>query len=146
MSFDVPSVEELMKSPLGKFITFSANNFGYNGSAKDMIVNWVHPIFLKAKAATTKEDNPTCWEAMHSPFADKYWNTSISEVESLEAMNAWEVFDNTKDMNVLQSTWAFKLNCFPDGPIKKFKACFCARKNQLILCIDFFETNTPVVE
>ena len=42
MSFDVPSVEELMKSPLAKFITFFANDFSYIGSAKDLIKNWVH--------------------------------------------------------------------------------------------------------
>ena len=41
---DVPSVEELMKRPLAKFITFFANDYGYSGSAKDLIVNWVHPL------------------------------------------------------------------------------------------------------
>ena len=59
MSFDVPSVEELMKSPLDKCITFSANDCCYNGSAKDLIMNWVHPIFLKAKVVASKEDNQT---------------------------------------------------------------------------------------
>ena len=32
MSFDIASLEELTKSPLTKFITFSANDCGYNGS------------------------------------------------------------------------------------------------------------------
>ena len=125
MSLDVPSEEELMKSPLAKFITFSANDCGQSGSAKDLIVNWVHPLFLKAKASASKEDNSPWWEAMHGPFVDKYWKTAITKVETLEAMNAWEVIDCTKYMNVPQSTWAFKLKRFPDGLIKTFKAWFC---------------------
>ena len=61
-------------------------------------------------------------------------------------MNAWKVVDHTKDMNVLQSTWAFKLKHFPDGFIKKFKAWFCAREDQHIQGIDFFETYAPVAQ
>ena len=81
---------------------------------------------------------------MHGPFADESWKAVITEVETLEAMNAWEVFDCNGDMNIFQSTWAFKLKHFPDGLIKKFKACFCASRDQQIQCIDFFETCAPV--
>ena len=42
-------------------------------------------------------------------------------------MNAWEVVDRTPDVNVLAVIWDFKINRLPDGLIKKFKACFCAR-------------------
>ena len=49
-------------------------------------------------------------------------------------------------MNVLQLTWAFKLKYFPDGLIKNFKAQFCARGDQQIEDIDFFETYAPVVQ
>ena len=49
-------------------------------------------------------------------------------------------------MNVIQSIWAFKLKCFPDGLIKKFKASFCARGDQQLERIDFFETHAPVVQ
>ena len=68
MSFDIPSVEELLKSILAKFITFSANDCGYTG--KDLIVNWVHPLFLKAKTAASNQDNPTWWEANHGHFTE----------------------------------------------------------------------------
>ena len=47
-------------------------------------------------------------------------------------------------MNVLWSTWAFKPN--PDGLIKKFKAPFCAKRDQQIQGIDFFETYATVVQ
>ena len=109
ISFYVQSVEELMKSPFAKFITFSANDCGYSGSTKGLIVNWVHALLLKAKAAASKEDNPTWWEAMHGLFADEYWTAAITEIETLVAMNVWDAVNCTEGMNVLQSTWAFKL-------------------------------------
>ena len=61
---------------------------------------------------------------MHSPITDEYYKAAISEVETLEVMNAQEVVDCTEDMNAFQSTWAFKLKRFPDGLIKKFKPGF----------------------
>ena len=48
-------------------------------------------------------------------------------------------------MNVLPSTWAFKIKRYPDGRVKKFKARFCARGDQQKEGIDYFETWAPVV-
>ena len=109
-------------------------------------MNWVHPLFLKAKAAASKEDNPNYWEAMNGPFADEYWKAAVKEIETLEGMDAWDVVDKTPDMNVIDSTWAFKLKRFPDGMIKKFKGRFCARGDQQVEGIDYFETYAPVVQ
>ncbi len=50
------------------------------------------------------------------------------------------------DHHVITSTWALKCNRYPDGLIKKFKARFCARGDQQIEGIDFFETYAPVVQ
>ena len=61
-------------------------------------------------------------------------------------MDAWEVVDRTPDMNVIDSIWAFRLKRFPDGMIKKFKARFCARGDQQLAGVDFFETYAPVVQ
>ena len=61
-------------------------------------------------------------------------------------MEAWEVVDREEGMNVIDSIWAFKLKRFPDGLIKKFKARFCARGDQQLEGIDFFETYAPVVQ
>ncbi len=47
---------------------------------------------------------------------------------------------------VIQSTWAFKRKRFPNGLIKKFKACFCARGNMQLEGVDFSETYAPVVQ
>ena len=61
-------------------------------------------------------------------------------------MEEWEVVERQDDINVLRSTWAFKLKCYPDGLIKKFKALFCARGDRQLKGIDFFETYAPAVQ
>jgi hypothetical protein len=61
-------------------------------------------------------------------------------------MGAWEVVKKTAEMNVIRSTWAFKIKRYPDGLIKKFKARFCARGDMQIEGVDFFETYAPVVQ
>jgi hypothetical protein len=144
----IPTVAELMHSPLAKYIKLSANDCGYRGTAEDLIVNYVHPLFLKAKAAASKEDNPTWKQATQGKFANEYWKDMEVEINNLEAINAWNVveYDPETILNVIKSTWAFKCKRFPDGLIKKFKARFCARGNMQIEGVDFFETYAPVVQ
>ena len=61
----IPTVAELMDSPLAKYITLAANDCGYGGTAEELIVSYVHPLFLKLKAhsAVSKEDNPNWSQA-----------------------------------------------------------------------------------
>jgi hypothetical protein len=49
-------------------------------------------------------------------------------------------------MNVLPSTWAFKIKRYPDGRVKKFKACFCTHGDRKKEEIDYFETWASVVQ
>jgi len=148
MTDGIPTVADLMDSPLAKYITLAANDCGYGGTAKELIVSYVHLLFLKAHLAASKEDNPNWKQANRGKFADKYWKAMELEIATLEALNAWEVLEyNSETMpNVFKLTWAFKCKRFPDGPIKKFKACFCARCDMLLEGIDFFETYAPVVQ
>ncbi len=145
---DFPTIEDILNLPLSKFIHFATNSCGYSGTVCELIVNWVHPLFLMAKAESSKLDNPNWWEAMRGPFADEYWKAAIKEINTLEGMGAWDVVDRPKDpeSNVIKSTWAFKLKRFPDGLPKKFKARFCARGDMQLEGIDFFETYAPVVQ
>jgi hypothetical protein len=143
---DVPSVEALMACPLSKFIHLTANDCGYQGSRYELIANWVHPFFLKAKTEASKEDNPNWKQAMNGPFKQQYWEAAVKEVDTLMEMDAWEVVDRPVDANVIDSIWAFKLKRYPDGLPKKFKARFCARGDQQLEGIDFFETYAPVVQ
>lgn len=143
---EVPTVEALMACPISRFIHFTANECGYRGTRYELIANWVHPLFLKAKSEASKEDNPSWKQAMSGPFKEEYWKAAVKEIETLEEMCAWEVVDREEGMNVIDSIWAFKLKRYPDGTAKKFKARFCARGDQQLEGIDFFETYAPVVQ
>ncbi len=63
MTDGIPTVAELMDSPLAKYITLAANDCGYSGTAEKLIVNFVNPLFLKAHSAASKLDNPSWKEA-----------------------------------------------------------------------------------
>ena len=140
------TVEDIMDCPLSKFIHFAANDCGYSGSRLELVTNWIHPLFLKARSEASKEDNPSWKEAMRGDFADEFWEACKVELKTLVDMKAWDVVDRPLDANVIESIWAFKIKRFPDGLIKKFKARFCARGDQQLEGIDFFETYAPVVQ
>jgi hypothetical protein len=53
----IPTVADLLASPLEKYITLEANNCGYSGTVKELIVTYDHPLFLKAHLAASKADN-----------------------------------------------------------------------------------------
>ena len=142
----IPTVKELLDIPISKFITLAANDCGYSGTSEYLIVNCVHKLFLKTKAAASAEDNPNWRQAMNGKFADEYLEAAVTEVETLEFMKSWEVVEQQDDMNVFMPTWELKLKCYPDGLIKRFKARFCARGDMQTKGVDLFETYAPVVQ
>ena len=62
----------IMINQLAKFIHLAANVCEYDGCMKKLICNWIHPLFLKAKAAASSEDNPDWQKAMQVSFADQF--------------------------------------------------------------------------
>ena len=58
---DLPSIEDVLNINLSKFTNFAANNCGYTEITHGLMVNWVHTVFLKAKATESKEENPNLW-------------------------------------------------------------------------------------
>ena len=75
------------------------------------------------------------------------WKAAKIEIETLERIQAWTVVSCTNNItNILPSTWAFKVKCYPDGSVKNFKGRFCAQGNKQIQGVDFFETYSPVVQ
>ena len=68
----IPTVADLMSSPLAKYITLAANDCGYGGTVEEPIVSYVHPSFLKTHLAASKEDNPNWKQATWGKFSDKY--------------------------------------------------------------------------
>ena len=107
----------------------------------------VQPHLLKASASKNDADTPSFTQAVNSPFAEKWWEAMNTELETLENdLQAWELVKRESWMNVLPSTWAFKLKRFPDGLVKKFKARFCVRGDLQKEGVDYFATWSPVVQ
>jgi hypothetical protein len=65
----IPTVADLLASPLANYITLAANDCRYSGKAEELIVTCVHPLFLKAHSAASKADNPSWCEATRGKFA-----------------------------------------------------------------------------
>ena len=64
-------------------------------------MNYVHPLFLKAKVAASKEDNPNWHDATTGDFADEYWEAMRVEINTFESMSASKVVERKEDMNVI---------------------------------------------
>jgi Reverse transcriptase (RNA-dependent DNA polymerase) len=107
------------------------------------VEDW-HPMLLSTLA--NANDNPNYHQEMNGPDADGYLIAMEVEIDTLTGKESWEVVDRTDDMNVLDSTWAFKCKRYPDGSIQKLKARFCVRGNQQIEGFNFFDTYAPVVQ
>ncbi len=146
----IPTVADLLASQMARYITLAANDCAYSGSAKELIVSYVNPLFLKAHSAASKADNPNWQDATRRKISEEYWEAMKLEIVTLENIDAWSVVDrydsNGALYHVIPSTWAFKCKQYPDGRIKKFKARFCARGNKQFEGIDFFETYATVVQ
>ena len=106
----IPTIQELLDIPISNFITLAENDCDYEGTTEYLILNYLHPLFLKAKADASQQDNPNWRQAMDGQFDDEYQEAAIIGIETLKSMSAWKIFDREDDMNVIRSTWAFKLN------------------------------------
>ncbi len=83
MKDEFPTVANLMDSPRAKYITLAANECGYSGTEEELIVNYVHSLFLKKHAAASKEDNPSWKQATQGKFANEYWRAMELEIATL---------------------------------------------------------------
>ena len=72
---DLMEIGEVLNIPLDSFIAFAVNNCGYSEPAHDMMINYVHTLFLKEKSESRKEDNPNCWQDMNGPSVYEYWKS-----------------------------------------------------------------------
>ena len=69
-----------------------------------------------------------------------------TEIETTEGMGSWDLVDCEDDMSIILLTWDFKLQWYPDGLIKTFKAIFFDRDDMQLEVIYVFETYVPVVQ
>ena len=82
---------------------------------EELIVNCVHPLFLKAKSAASQEDNTHWCEATTGVFDENYRKENKVDIAALESMGAWEIVYRYDSMNVIDSTWYFKCKHYTDG-------------------------------
>ena len=101
------------------------------------------PLALAAKG--NDADTPTWEQAMNGPNAEGFWEACKVEYDTLVKKECWDVVKRETWMNVLPGTWAFKIKRYPDGLVKKLKACFCARGDRQIEGVNYFDTFAPVV-
>ena len=101
------------------------------------------PLALAAKSNSL--DTYTYQEAMNGPNRDGFMDSARIEIDTLVRMGVWDVVDREYWMNVLPSTWTFRVKRFTDGTIRKLKGRFCARGDRQIENVDFFDTWAPVV-
>ncbi len=65
------SISDRINNPLSKYITLAANDCGYEGTAEELIVSYVNPLFLQAHSAASKLDNPG-WHKVVDPQVGTY--------------------------------------------------------------------------
>ena len=69
---NLPVIGEVINSPQGKSITPAENYCGYSGPARDIMSNWVHPVFFEAKTAASKVDDPNWRQDKNCTFYYEY--------------------------------------------------------------------------
>ena len=50
-----PAADDILDIPIAKFITLYENSCGYSGTDEELIVYYIHPLLLKANAASYRE-------------------------------------------------------------------------------------------
>ena len=74
---------------------------------------------------SSQNDNPRFDEAMNGPNSEGFWVAGAKEVATLQNIGTWEQVERKPEMNIIQSTWAFKIKRFPDGLVRKLKSRLC---------------------
>ena len=101
-----------------------------------------HPMLLSSKSNSA--DNPKWFEAINGPFREQFAEAVREAIKTLTKINAWNKVKRENWMNVLKSTWAFKIKRYLNGSIRKFKGRFCVRGDAQIEGVDFEEACAPV--
>ena len=97
---------------------------------QDGLLNGMHPFSLAAKVNSA--DTLTFHEAMIGVDRAKFLKAMDAEIEGLDHKDAWTATDKTDEMNILDSTWTYKVKRFSDGTVRKYKARLCTRGYQQI--------------
>ena len=64
-------------------------------------------------AKLNDQDTPNWYQAMNGPCADKFQDACATEVDTLKSLNTWKKVKRESWVNVIKSTWIFKVKRFP---------------------------------
>ena len=66
---------------------------GYSGTVQELIVNYIHPLFLDSRSAASREENPNWLEVTTVVSYDNYWKAMKVNISTLESMGTWDIVD-----------------------------------------------------
>eukprot|EP00957_Ditylum_brightwellii_P046369 3519658-Ditylum_brightwellii.AAC.1 len=69
---------------------------------------------------------------MNGPDTDGFKDAMDMELGTLTNMKSWIIVKRKAGMNMMGSTWAFKVKWFPNRTINKLKTCLCMQGDQQI--------------
>ena len=81
--YSILTIAKLLDSPIYNFVALAENDCSCEGTTEDLIVNYLHLLFLKSKVAASKADNPNLHQSMDGQFSDEYWESAVTEIETL---------------------------------------------------------------
>lgn len=87
----------------------------------------------------------TFQEAMESPNAQKWWDASQAEYNSLIENETWELVPLPEGRKKVSCKWVFKVKRDKDGNIDRYKGHLVVRGFSQEGGVDYFETFSPVV-
>ena len=108
--------DKIAQDACGGFVTaFEYFEQDLSDDIEAFTITNVQPHVLSAHTTSNDSDTPTWTQAIHCLFQDKWWEVIGDELNILENdFHAWELVMREDWMNVLLSTWAFRIKHFPD--------------------------------
>jgi hypothetical protein len=127
-----------------------SNNIVNSWESYDIYITDIPDPRLLAVCSSASKYNvdSLSWDtATIGSFQAEFWQAMCVELNTLvNKFRCWDLVSRLLHMNILPSTWSFKIKRFPDGTVKNFKVQFCARRDHQKEGIDLFETWAPVVQ
>lgn len=68
------------------------------------------------------------------------------EIQTLVQNETWELVPKPKDVKPISCKWVYKIKCYPDGSIERYKARLVARGFSQTYGLDYEETFSPVAK
>ena len=87
-------------------------------------------------------DTPTLTESMTRPYKYSFIQAMTQDIKELKQHGTWNIVSrkSVHGTQIIPSSWAFKLNRFPCGIIRKLKAILCANDYRSVEVVYYFKS------